>query len=63
VRDLPIGHDPSNKLAALEQAMNNSTPILGLYYKESQPTMDDALDLLVKKAGGEPRSPRANKQR
>jgi 2-oxoglutarate ferredoxin oxidoreductase subunit beta len=52
VRDLPAGHDPSDKLAALREAMNDATPALGLYYREERPTLDDALDGLVKKAGG-----------
>jgi len=52
VRDLPADHDPSDKLAALAQAMNDATPALGLYYKEDRPTLDDALDSVVKKAGG-----------
>jgi 2-oxoglutarate ferredoxin oxidoreductase subunit beta len=52
VRDLPADHDPSDKLAALAQAMNDATPALGLYYQEDRPTLDDALDSVVKKAGG-----------
>jgi 2-oxoglutarate ferredoxin oxidoreductase subunit beta len=60
VRDLPADHDPSDKLAALREAMNDATPALGLYYREERPTLDDALDGLVKKAGGTPaqRKPR-----
>jgi 2-oxoglutarate ferredoxin oxidoreductase subunit beta len=54
VRDLPSDHDPSDKLAALREAMNDATPALGLYYREERPTLDDALDGLVKKAGGTP---------
>ena len=52
VRDLPAGHDASDKLAALREAMNDETPALGVYFKEERPTLDDALDGLVKKAGG-----------
>jgi len=63
VRDLPESHDPTDKLAALKEAMNDSTPALGLYFVEHRPTLDDALDSLVKKAGGEIRPPRANKRR
>jgi hypothetical protein len=60
VRDLPADHDTSDKLAALREAMNDATPALGLYYREERPTLDDALDGLVKKAGGTPaqRKPR-----
>jgi 2-oxoglutarate ferredoxin oxidoreductase subunit beta len=63
VRSLPEGHDPTDKLAALKEAMNDATPALGLYYREDRPTLDDALDSLVQKAGGEVRPPRANKRR
>jgi 2-oxoglutarate ferredoxin oxidoreductase subunit beta len=60
VRNLPADHDPSDKLAALREAMNDSTPALGLYYREDRPTMDDALDGVIKRAGGSPavRKPR-----
>ncbi|HTY02927.1 MAG TPA: 2-oxoacid:ferredoxin oxidoreductase subunit beta [Rhodocyclaceae bacterium] len=54
VRDLPADHDPANRLAAMGEAMNDATPALGLYYREERPTLDDALDSLVKKAGGTP---------
>lgn len=64
VRDLPASHDPSDKLAALAQAMkNDDVPLLGLYYQEDRPTLDDALDGLVKKAGGEVRGLRAARGR
>jgi 2-oxoglutarate ferredoxin oxidoreductase subunit beta len=54
VRDLPENHDPSNKFAALREAMNDETPGLGLYFQEDRPTLDDALDGVMKKAGGSP---------
>jgi 2-oxoglutarate/2-oxoacid ferredoxin oxidoreductase subunit beta len=54
VRDLPANHDPSNKFAALREAMNDATPALGLYFQEDRPTLDDALDGVVKKSGGSP---------
>lgn len=53
VRDLPANHDPADKFQALRQAMlNDEIPALGLYFREDRPTLDDALDGLVKKAGG-----------
>jgi 2-oxoglutarate ferredoxin oxidoreductase subunit beta len=60
VRDLPASHDPSDKLAALREAMHDETPALGLYYREDRPTLDDALDGVTRKAGGNPaaRKPR-----
>ena len=54
VCDLPAEHDPSDKLAAIREALNDATPALGLYYCEDRPTLDDDLDSLVKKAGGIP---------
>jgi hypothetical protein len=59
VRELPADHDPTDKLAALREAMDDATPALGLYYREERPTLDDALDGLVRKAGSEPRPPRS----
>ncbi|MDD5167507.1 MAG: thiamine pyrophosphate-dependent enzyme, partial [Syntrophales bacterium] len=54
VRDLPAEHDPSDRLAAIREALDYMTPALGLYYCEDRPTLDDDLDSLVKKAGGVP---------
>ena len=53
VRDLPADHDPSDRLAAMREAMHDETPALGLYFSEERPTLGDALDGLVEKAGGE----------
>mgnify|MGYP001095694996 CR=1 FL=1 len=53
VRDLPADHDPSDRLAALREAMDDALPALGLYFREERPTLGDALDSLVEKAGGE----------
>ncbi len=52
IRELPADHDPSDKLGALREAMNDSTPAIGLYFREDRPTLDDALDTIVEKAGG-----------
>ena len=53
VRDLPADHDPTDRLAAMREAMDDATPALGLYFREERPTLGDALDGLVEKAGGE----------
>jgi Pyruvate:ferredoxin oxidoreductase and related 2-oxoacid:ferredoxin oxidoreductases, beta subunit len=53
VRDLPADHDPSDRLAAMREAMDDALPALGLYFREERPTLGDALDSLVEKAGGE----------
>jgi 2-oxoglutarate ferredoxin oxidoreductase subunit beta len=53
VRDLPADHDPTDRLAAMREAMDDALPSLGLYYREERPTLADALDGLVEKAGGE----------
>ncbi|MDD5249271.1 MAG: 2-oxoacid:ferredoxin oxidoreductase subunit beta [Rhodocyclaceae bacterium] len=52
IRDLPADHDPTDKLGALREAMNDATPAIGLYYREERPTLDDALDTIVERAGG-----------
>ena len=52
VRELPADHDTTDRLAALREAMNDSTPALGLYFKEDRPTLDDNLDTIIERAGG-----------
>lgn len=53
VRDLPEDHDPTDRLAAMALAMSTTDhPALGLFYTEDRPTLGDALDGLVAKAGG-----------
>ncbi len=52
VRDLPANHDKSDLGAALHLAMDTSTPALGVFYEAQRPTLADALDGLVEKAGG-----------
>jgi 2-oxoglutarate ferredoxin oxidoreductase subunit beta len=52
VRELPADHDPSDRLAALREAMNDATPALGLYFKEDRPTLDDNLETIIERAGG-----------
>ncbi len=64
VHPLPAAHDPTDKLAAMAEAMKNEqTPAVGLYYREQRPTLDDALDALVEKAGGEKRGLRGGRGR
>lgn len=52
VRDLPADHDPTDRLSALREAINDSTPALGLYFREERPTLDDNLDAIIERAGG-----------
>jgi hypothetical protein len=48
----------------MREAMNNeATPAVGLYFREERPTLDDALEMLVKKAGGEQHGLRAGRAR
>lgn len=53
VRDLPGDHDSTDRLAAIQQALREEAPALGVFYREQRPTLGDALDSLVEKAGGE----------
>lgn len=52
VRDLPANHDSSDKLAAMREAMEDEHPALGVFYRTERPTLDDTLDSLIEKAGG-----------
>jgi 2-oxoglutarate ferredoxin oxidoreductase subunit beta len=52
VRELPADHDPTDRLSALREAMNDATPALGLYFREERPTLDDNLDAIIERAGG-----------
>ena len=52
VRDLPANHDKGDLGAALHLAMDTATPALGVFYETQRPTLADALDGLVEKAGG-----------
>jgi len=54
VRDLPEDHDSGDLMAALAAA-NAPTPALGLFYREERPTLTEAMDDVVREAGGEPR--------
>lgn len=52
VRELPADHDPTNKFAAMREALATDHPALGLFFREERPTLGDNLDGLVEKAGG-----------
>ena len=52
VRNMPDDHDSSDRMAAIGYAMDVDTPPIGLFYKESRPTLSDNLDLIVNKARG-----------
>jgi 2-oxoglutarate ferredoxin oxidoreductase subunit beta len=52
VTDLPADHDTKNLGEAMRLAMDTATPALGVYYSVERPTLSDALDGLVVKAGG-----------
>lgn len=49
-KPLPADHDPSNKAAGLQYAMDDATLYLGLYYKEDRPSYDDAYSGVRQKA-------------
>ncbi len=54
VRDLPEDHDSSNRLAAMREAAKVDRPAVGLFYVEKRPTLSEALDDIVVRAGGKP---------
>ncbi len=58
VRDLPANHDPSDFGAAMRQAMDVETPPMGLLYVAERPTLAEALDGIIAKAGGADKRPR-----
>ena len=51
-RDLPGDHDPTDRLAAMAEAENTGAPALGLFYRETRPTLGDAMDDIVARATG-----------
>lgn len=52
VRDLPQNHDPGDRMAAMAEAARSDAPALGVYYREIRPTLGDAMDAIVRTAGG-----------
>jgi 2-oxoglutarate ferredoxin oxidoreductase subunit beta len=49
---LPADHDVSDRAAAMRMAMSGHPPPMGVYFVEHRPTLGDALDHIVEKAGG-----------
>lgn len=55
VRELPADHDPTDRMAALEQATRTGAPALGLFYREDRPTLADGMaDIAMRAAAGIP---------
>jgi 2-oxoglutarate/2-oxoacid ferredoxin oxidoreductase subunit beta len=52
VRDLPQDHDNTDLIAAMSEARDTDAPALGVFYKESRPTLSDNLDDIARAAGG-----------
>jgi len=52
VRSLPANHDSTDKMAAMTHAMDTDNPPIGLFFKESRPTLNDNLDLIIDSARG-----------
>ena len=51
VRDLPEEHDHGSLMAAMAQAARTEQPALGVYYRETRPTLNELLEETAKKAG------------
>lgn len=54
VRDLPADHDSADLMAAMAEAARAEAPALGVFFKEDRPTLGDAMDEIVQRAGGQP---------
>jgi hypothetical protein len=46
-------------IAAMREAMDVTTPALGVLYRAARPTLNDAMDEITRAAGGKPRIERA----
>jgi 2-oxoglutarate ferredoxin oxidoreductase subunit beta len=53
VRALPEDHDTGDLMAALGEAARTETPALGLFYQEKRPTLGEAMNVIIRKAGGD----------
>jgi len=53
VRALPEDHDTGDLMAALGEAARSETPALGLFYEEERPTLGEAMNAIIQKAGGD----------
>jgi hypothetical protein len=51
VRALPEDHDTGDLMAALGEAERTETPALGLFYQEERPTLGEAMNVIIRKAG------------
>ena len=54
VRDLPPDHDPTDRLAAMEQASRTAAPALGLFFSEKRPTLGDGFEDIAARATARP---------
>jgi len=54
VRDLPADHDGADLMAAMAEAQRAEAPALGVYFREDRPTLGDAMDEIVLRAGEAP---------
>ena len=52
VRDVPAGHDVASQGAAIALALQVGEPALGVFFRTDRPTLGDALDAAVERAGG-----------
>ncbi|MFC6686473.1 hypothetical protein [Jhaorihella thermophila] len=52
VRDLPEGHDRSDRLAAMARAMEEDHPALGVYFEEQRQTLGEVMQDAIDKAQG-----------
>jgi 2-oxoglutarate ferredoxin oxidoreductase subunit beta len=50
VTPIPAGHDTSDRLKALELAMDPEKQFMGIFYEQDRPTMDEAAHQLVRQA-------------
>ncbi|MFQ5784419.1 MAG: thiamine pyrophosphate-dependent enzyme [Alphaproteobacteria bacterium] len=60
VRDLPEDHDSGDLMAAMAQTQAQDHPALGVFFRESRPTLADNMDYVIRSAGGVP-PPRQNR--
>lgn len=55
VREMPEDHDPTNLIAAMAQAKDMAKPAMGVFYREERPTLNEAMDDIIRAAGGDPK--------
>ncbi len=59
VREVPPGHDSADLMAAIALAREPEQPALGVFYRETRPTLADNMDAVIAVARGEPAHPPA----